>query len=142
MKSSLYVFLVVFAIVGSGCIIHVEPSDDYDNPPVVIHEYPVERVNSNFDARIEAAETIMSFTSRDKALASIAIDAANMLDVEHTIKALSMMTSFTAKDNAAENCVTPFINRNMSGEAKSIADQMTSFSAQDRVLTRIANGPN
>ncbi len=134
MKSCLYVFLVVFAIIGFGCVIHVEPPDEYD-------EYPAERVNSNFDARIESAKSMISFTSKDDALSSIAIDAANALDVEHTIKALSMMTQFMVKDSTAEKCVTPFINENMLEEAGSIANQITSFTTKDRVLARIAQGP-
>ncbi len=133
MKSCLYVILVVFAIVGLGCIIHI------DTPP---DEYPAERIDSNFDARIESAKSITSFTSQDKALSSIAIDAANALDVKHTIKALSMMTQFTVKDSTAEHCVTPFINENMLEEAGSIANQITTFTTKDRVLARIARGPN
>ncbi len=135
MKSCLYVFLIVFSLIGFGCVIHVEPPNEYD-------EYPAERVNSNFDARIESAKSITIFTSSDKALSSIAIDAANALDVEHTIKALSMMTQFTVKDSTAEHCVTPFINENMLEEAGSIANQITSFTTKDRVLARIAHGPN
>ena len=138
MKSCVSVFLVVFAIVGFGCVIHVESPDDY---PVEVHEYPAERINSNFNARIESAKSITSFTSRDNALSSIAIDAANALDVEHTIKALYMMTQFTVKDRTAEKCVTPFINENMLEEARSIANQITSFTTKDRVLARIAHGP-
>jgi hypothetical protein len=134
MKTCFYVFIVVLAIVGFGCVIHVEPPNEYD-------EYPAERINSNFDARIESAKSITSFTSQDKALSSIAIDAANALEVKYTINALSMMTQFTVKDSTAEHCVTPFINENMLEEARSIANQITTFTTKDRVLARIAHGP-
>lgn len=134
MKSYLSLFLVVFVIIGLGCVIHVDPPNEYD-------EYPAERVNSNFDARIESAKSMTSLTSQDSALSSIAIDAANALDVEHTIKALSMMTQFTVKDSTAEKCVTPFINENMLEEARSIANKITAFTTKDRVLARIAQGP-
>ena len=141
MKSSLFVFLVAFLFVPVGCTIHIQSPPEYEEYPPPDTEYPVETRNSNFDARIEAAKSILSFTEKDQALSSIAIDAADELDSEHTIKALSLMTSFTTKDSTAEKCVTPFINRNMMEEAKNIANKITSFTTKDKVMKRIAYGP-
>ncbi|MBN2591697.1 MAG: hypothetical protein JXA96_17660 [Sedimentisphaerales bacterium] len=142
MKSYLSLFLVVFAIIGFGCIIHVDTPPDYDDGPVEIHEYPAERMNSNFDARLEATNSMMNFMEQDAALSSIALDAANELDIEHTLKALSKINNFMTQDSAAENCVTPFINENMISEASSVAEIINNFMIKDRVLTRIAQGPD
>ena len=152
MKLYLPVFLVVLALIGVGCTIQFESPPDYSDyppevpseeypPPIPEEEYPPVKQNSNFDARIAAARSITSFTSKDRALSAIAIDAANELEIEPTLRALSMMTSFTTKDDTAEKCVMPFINSNMIAEAKSIADKITSFTVKDRVLSRIAQGP-
>ena len=84
---------------------------------------------------------MMNFMQQDAALSAIAIDAANEYDIEHTLKALSLINNFMTQDSTAEKCVTPFINENMTGEAKMIADQINNFMTKDRVLARIAQGP-
>ena len=142
MKSCLYIFLVVFVIIGSGCIIRFDSPPDYDDEPVVIHEYPTERRDSNFDARIEATNSMMNFMEQDEALSSIALDAANELDIKHTLKALSKINNFMTQDSAAENCVTPFINENMISEARSVAEIINNFMIKDRVIRKIAQGAN
>ena len=161
MKMCLTLLLAGLLLIGVGCTIQFEsppdysdyPSDNYPYdysppvpaeeypPPVPSAEYPVVKKNSNFDARIEAARSISNFSTRDGALSAIAIDAANELDIEHTIKALSMITNFSTKDTAAEKCVTPFINENMVEDARNIANRISNFSTRDRVLARIAQGP-
>jgi hypothetical protein len=143
MKSHLSVFLVVFVLIVFGCTVHVEEEDDWgysDNPPPVpAAEYP--QVESNFDARIEAANAITSIITRDQALSSIANDASRQLDIADTLRAVSRITSITTKDATAERCVTSFINENKIEDAKRIANQITSITTRDRVLTRIAQGP-
>ncbi len=161
MKSHLIVLLAGLVLIGAGCTIQFPPPEDLDYPPVVTYpddysppmppeevpppipeqEYPVVKRNTNFDARIDAARAITNFSTRDAALSAIAIDAANELDVEHTIKALNMITNFSTRDNTAERCVTPFVNRDMVEEARNIANRITNFSIRDRTLARIAQGP-
>lgn len=143
MKSCLSVFLVVYALIAFGCVIHIDPPVDYEEYPSdgpVVEEYP-QAYNSDFDARINAAKSITNFSSRDKALSSIAQDAAHELDIEHTLRALSLITNFSTRDDTADKCVNPFINENMAEEAQKIANKITNFSTRDRVLTRIAQGP-
>jgi hypothetical protein len=160
MKSHLFVLMAILIFISTGCMIQLgyppEPSDYPDSsdyppvyddsdypppPPIPEDEYPSDMRDSNFDARINAARSMTSISSRDAALTSIALDAANVLDIKHTITAVSMIVSISAKDNAAEKCVTPFINKNMMEDAHRIANQMVSISAKDRVLARIARGP-
>ena len=151
MKLCLSVLLAGLAIVGFGCTIHVVSPPEYEEypPPVPSEEYPPAVPedeyppvkNSNFDARIEAAKSMMNFMQQDAALSSIALDAANELDIRHTLKALSMMNNFMTQDDTSEKCVTPFINENMLPEAKMIADKINNFMTKDRVLARIAQGP-
>ena len=161
MKSFLSVFMFVFVLMCIGCTIQFAPPSDYPDyppvtypddyqppmppeetpPPIPQQEYPAVQKNTNFDARIDAAKAITNFSTRDGALSAIAIDAANELDVEHTIKALNMITNFSTRDNTAERCVAPFINRDMVEEAKNIANRITNFSIRDRTLARIAQGP-
>lgn len=139
MKSYLSAFLTVFILICVGCTIHIEEPPVYEEYPP--DEYPVETRNSNFDVRLEAANSMMNSMEQDAALSSIAIDAANELDIEHTLKAISRINNFMTQDNTSEKCVTPFINENMLSEAKLIADKINNFMIQDRVLTRIAQGP-
>jgi hypothetical protein len=152
MKSNLFVFLVFFALMSAGCYYRVVSPPEHRNypPPVPSQEYPPdvpsaenppEPRNPNFDARLEAAKSMSNFMQQDSALSSIAIDAANGLDIEHTLKAISMMSNFMTQDSTAEKCVTPFINKNMLSEAKLIADKINNFATQDRVLAKIAQGP-
>jgi hypothetical protein len=160
MKSRLFVLIAALMFIYSGCMIQLgyppEPSDYPDSsdyppvyddsdypppPPIPDAEYPSDTRDFNFDARINAARSMTSISSRDAAFTSIALDAANVLDIRHTITAVSMIMSISAKDNAAEKCVTPFINKNMMEEASRIANQITSISTKDRVLARIARGP-
>jgi hypothetical protein len=143
MKSYLSLFLVVFVLIGFSCVIHIDPpvdNEEYPSDGPLVEEYP-QAYNSDFDARINAAKSIMNFSSRDKALSSIAQDAAHELDIHHTIQALSMITNFSIRDNTADKCVNPFINENMIEEAQKIAKNITNFSTRDRVLARIAQGP-
>ena len=134
MKSYLSLLFVVLVFVINGCAVRVitPPQDHYP---------PAERTNSDYDGRIEATKSIMNFVEQDRALSAIALDAAIELDIEHTVKALSLMTNFVTCDQTAENCVTPFLNENMITEANMIADEITNFVVKDRVLARIANGP-
>ena len=143
MKSYLSVLLAGLVLILSGCTVHVESPREHRRypPPTPPAEYPAEKINSNFDARIDAAESMMNFMQQDAALSAIAIDAANEYDIEHTLKALSLINNFMTQDSTAEKCVTPFINENMIGEAKMIADQINNFMTKDRVLARIARGP-
>ena len=143
MKSYLTVLLAGLTLAGLGCAVHVQspPEHRHYPPPTPPAEYPPEQINTNFDARIDAANSMMNFMQQDAALSAIAIDAANVYDIEHTLKALSLINNFMTQDSTAEKCVTPFINENMIGEAKMIADQINNFMTKDRVLARIARGP-
>ncbi|MBN1975036.1 MAG: hypothetical protein JW787_15450 [Sedimentisphaerales bacterium] len=142
MKSHMSLLMVFWVLIGFGCSVRVGgPPHTHYPPPYPPSEYPEEEY-SNFDARIDAAKSIASFTTRDQTLSAIAIDASGVLDIEHTIRALSMISSFTAKDDAADKCATPFINENMLEDAKCITNQISSFSTKDRVLARIAQGPS
>ncbi len=153
MKLNLSVFLVVFALMFIGCAFEVEESDDWDYsnnpPPVPTKEYPPpvppeeylsEGINSNFEARIDAANAITSIITRDQTFSSIAIEASRQLDIANTLRAVSRITSISTRDSIAERCVTPFLNANRIEDARRIANQITSISTKDRVLTRIAQG--
>jgi hypothetical protein len=143
MKLCLSVLLAGLALVGLGCTVHVQSPPEYRHypPPTPPAEYPAEKINTNFDARIDAAKSMMNFMQQDAALSAIAIDAANVYDIEHTLKALSLINNFMTHDETAEKCVTPFLNENMLPEARMIADKINNFMTKDRVLARIAQGP-
>lgn len=145
MKLHLSVFMAVFILMNIGCSIHEEESEDWDYshnpPPVPAAEYP-QVENSNFDARIDAANLITSIITRDNAMSSIANDASRQLDIANTLRAISRITSIIIRDSTADRCVTPFINENRIEDARRIANQITSIIMKDRVLTRIAQGPS
>jgi hypothetical protein len=68
----------------------------------------------------------------------IAIDAANESDIDHSIKALSLISSFTKKDSSAENCADIFLEKRMIEAAQKVADQVSSFITKDRILAKVA----
>lgn len=138
MKSCSSLFLLVSAFVFAGCSVRVEsPPSRRHHPP---HEHSGE-VESDFEARIAAARTISSFTTRDRALSVIAVDAAHEGDVYHAVKALSMISSFTTKDSTAEKCADALLEMGMHAGAKKVADQVSSFTTRDRILSKIAQTP-
>jgi hypothetical protein len=82
-----------------------------------------------------------SFTSRDKALSVIAVDAACAADIGYTVKALSSMSSFTRRDSTAEKCADVFLESHMIEEARKVAGQVSSFTTRYRILAKIAQTP-
>ena len=133
MKTYSLALLSAIAILAVGCSINIESSTPAPPAPM-----PPAQPHTNFRARINAADSITSFSKRDNALAYIAVEAARECDISNTLKALSKISSFSKGDSAAEKCADIFLSYNMIGQARKIADTMTSFYSKNRVLSKIA----
>jgi hypothetical protein len=139
MKATLLLITLTSTLLLTGCSINIgpkaPPACGFPAPPMQFDE-------SGFAARLQSADSITSFTTRDKALTSIAIDAATVGDLHAACKSLSKMTSFTAKDSTAERCADLFLQQGFIAEAKMMTDHVTSFTIRDRILTKIAQTPS
>ena len=143
LKSALMGILLVSALSFGGCFVRIGGSRPprprpHPSPPAPLCP---DHSDSNFEARLAAAHAMSSFTSRDRALSVIAVDAACASDIQHTLKALSAMSSFTRRDSTSEKCADIFLERYMIEEASQVAGQVSSFTTRDRILSNIAQTP-
>lgn len=92
----------------------------------------------DLEARLKAAEHIMSFTERDGVLASIAADAAKVSELKLAQRALSMMASFTARDDATLRAGREFMRRGERTTALRLAESITAFSRRDAAVKEFA----
>ena len=142
MKTSLTFLLIAIAFAANGCSIRLgsSPHVHYPDPEPQIENYP-RSTGSDYQARIDAAKSIININTRDKAFSAIAIDAAYELKIEFTIQALSKIVNINTKDETAGKCVEPFIQENMNQQAREITNKITNINTRDKVLTKIALGP-
>ena len=139
LKSHLPILLLVSTIAVSGCFVRIGGSRRCR--PCAPEPTCPEESDSKFKARIDAAQSIRSSSRRDSALAVIAIDAARVLDVCYTVKALSLMSSSSRRSSAAEKCADLFLDSRMIEEARKVAGQVSSSTTRDRILSKIAQTP-
>ncbi|MGC3959416.1 MAG: hypothetical protein QM813_16165 [Verrucomicrobiota bacterium] len=92
----------------------------------------------DLEARLRAAEHIMSFTERDGVLASIAADAAKVSELKLAQRALGMMASFTARDDATLRAGREFMRRGERAAALQLAESITAFSRRDAAVKEFA----
>ena len=93
---------------------------------------------ADLQARLVAAQQIVSFPERDKALAGIARDAAQDGDVALARRALEKMTAFTTRDAATVDAARLLARAGQRAEAIDLARTMTSFTERDRALKELA----
>lgn len=143
LKSALIGILLVSTLSLSGCFVRIGGSRPPRPRPAPSPPVPLcpDHADSNFEARLTAANAMSSFTSRDRALSVIAVDAACAADIQHTLKALSSMSSFTRRDATAEKCADIFLESYMVEEASEVAGKVSSFTTRDRILSKIAQTP-
>jgi len=93
---------------------------------------------ADLQARLVAAEQIMSFSERDKALAIIAQDAARDGDATIAHRALDKITAFTARDAAALEAARALAKAGQRADAIELAKMITSFVERDKALKELA----
>ena len=133
MKRYVLTMLVALLILPVGCTVEPPLPEPRPAGPSVADDMP-----SDFDARIAAATSISSITTKDHALSVIAQQAAQAGDLAHTLRAVSKISSITTRDTTADQCVTSLLKLNRIGAAKQVADLMSSISRKDKALARIA----
>ncbi|HAI14612.1 MAG TPA: hypothetical protein DCM28_23095 [Phycisphaerales bacterium] len=142
MKTQILITTLLTMFFATGCIVHVETTPPADRlPPIPCDTCPdktqVPR-NEEFQTRLEAAQRITSFQTRDEVLADIANDAAQCQNAKYALRAITGITSFQTRDEAACTVAERFIDDCLFTHAKEVAKKVTSFQTRDAILKKIA----
>jgi serine/threonine protein kinase len=95
-------------------------------------------VTADLQARLKAAEKIVSFMERDDVLAAIAADAARAGHADVTQTAVSKMTSFMDRDEAIVKSARLLVKAGKRAEALELAGKATSFMTRDSLIKELA----
>jgi hypothetical protein len=122
-----FVFVASLGLLTNGCIHHERKV------------YPAAEPNS-FTSRLEAARAITFMNERDKALASVARDAARAGNVSVTKDAVQNITFMNARDDAAADCALALSEAGNDTAAVEVARMITFLNKRDQVLKKLATG--
>jgi hypothetical protein len=118
MRYLLWVILVVgVSGLGTGC--------SQDKPP------------PNFPAKLDAALAINDVPSRDKALASVAEDAAPAGEADIVKKAVSKISDVPTRDKTAADAALKLAAAGKSAEAVEVAKMISDVPTRDRTLSKL-----
>jgi serine/threonine protein kinase/biopolymer transport protein ExbD len=95
-------------------------------------------VTADLQARLKAAEKIVSFMERDDVLAAIAADAARAGHADVTQTAVGKMTSFMDRDAAIVKSARLLVKAGKRAEALELAGKATSFMTRDSLIKELA----
>lgn len=110
------------------------------DPAAVLAQPPPspEEVARDLTARLDAAKHIMAFPERDRALASIAQDAAVEGNAMIVRRVVGQITAFTTRDEAICAAVRTLAANGQRTEALEIARTITAFPKRDDMLRELA----
>lgn len=121
--------LTIIMLAAAGCK-PPRPADVPADPP--------RQSESDYQARLQAAMEISSQTTRDEALASLAVSAAAAGEGEITRGALQAISSLTTKDDASARAAAKLSEAGHEADALEVARQISSQTARDEALKAIA----
>ena len=139
--TKLCIGLAMLGVLLTGCITRrtVVYRDVHHVHHVSVAEVaPSPELAADLKARLRAADSIISFTQRDRALAPIARDAARAGETALAKQALAKMTSFTSRDRAASEAARELAKTGHRTDAIDIARTITSFTQRDAALKELA----
>ncbi len=103
-------------------------------PPADVHE--------TLEERLDAAKTIVDPTAKDKALRTLATDAARAREVEIVKSALGEMIDMDERDAATHDAVLQLARVGLRKEAIEMAKGIADSDIRDQVMTALAGDPN
>ncbi len=90
--------------------------------------------------RYEAANAISNSTTKDEALAAVAVDAAKGGDGEVVKKSVQSISNSAANDTAASTAAVALANVGKGKEAREVAQMIHNSAKKDDTLAKIAKG--
>ena len=93
---------------------------------------------SDFQARLDAALEISNMSTRDDALAALAVAAAEAGDGEVTLGAVQGISNMSTKDDAAARAAVQLSGTGQEKAAVEVARQISNLSTRDATLQAIA----
>lgn len=125
--------VVAAMIVSTGCL-QVQVSKPH---PPMDEQSHADQI-ADLEVRLNAAEQISSFSTRDEVLTAIATDAASLGSLELTRNAVQRISSFSARDRAIVSCAQLLKNGGKRAEALELAKLVSSFSTRDNLIKELA----
>ena len=127
---------------GTGKLADVKfEMDGLDLNAVLAPPKPPAKTHETFSDRLEAASTIADTTTRDKALRTLAADAARAGDVEIVKSALGGMVDMEERDAATHDAALQLAQDGLRKDAIELAKGIADPDIRDQVMTALASDP-